>query len=277
VGLRQSLRGREHCCWHRPASATYGSSRAASSQLFDPSFACWSAPGCADQAPIKFGLGPDDPDVTIIGGSGVNESKFPFVPEPPSPPIKIAVVARMLRSKGIREAIEAVQQARSMGAPLELSLYGEPDTSNPNSLSERMLREWSKIPGVHWHGPSPDVARVWREHHIALLLSHREGLPRTLVEAAASGRPIVTTDVVGCRELVRAGEEGILVPLGDRDAVVQALIKLASQASLRQHMGRAAHARFRECFTEDAVRATITALYRRLACPQVDAKSPRQQ
>ncbi len=222
--------------------------------------------------PREFGLGPDDPDVTIVGGSGVNERKFPLVPEPPSPPVRIAVVARMLSSKGIREAIEAVQQARSMGAPVELSLYGEPDASNPSSLTDNMLREWSKLPGVHWHGSSPDVARVWREHHIALLLSHREGLPRTLVEAAASGRPIVTTDVVGCRELVRTGQEGILVPLGDRDAAAQALVKLATQPWLRQRMGRAAHARFYECFTEDAVRATITELYRRLA--QAQARQP---
>jgi glycosyltransferase involved in cell wall biosynthesis len=226
--------------------------------------------------PHEFGLGPDDPDVTIIGGAGVNESKFPLVSEPPSPPVKVAVVARMLSSKGIREAIEAAQQARRMGAPVELSLYGEPDASNPSSLTESMLREWSKIPGVNWHGLIPDVARVWQEHHIALLLSHREGLPRTLVEAAASGRPIVTTDVVGCRELVRNGQEGFLVTLGDRDAAAQALAKLALDASLRQRMGLAAHARFRECFTEDAVRTTIKQLYRRLAHLQAHAGSPRQ-
>jgi glycosyltransferase involved in cell wall biosynthesis len=226
--------------------------------------------------PHEFGLGPDDPDVTIIGGAGVNESKFPLVSEPPSPPVKVAVVARMLSSKGIREAIEAAQQARSMGAPVELSLYGDPDASNPSSLTESMLREWSKIPGVNWHGLIPDVARVWQEHHIALLLSHREGLPRTLVEAAASGRPIVTTDVVGCRELVRNGQEGFLVTLGDRDAAAQALAKLALDASLRQRMGLAAHARFRECFTEDAVRTTIKQLYRRLAHLQAHAGSPRQ-
>jgi glycosyltransferase involved in cell wall biosynthesis len=226
--------------------------------------------------PHEFGLGPDDPDVTIIGGAGVNERKFPLVSEPPSPPVKVAVVARMLSSKGIREAIEAAQQARRMGAPVELSLYGEPDASNPSSLTESMLREWSKIPGVNWRGSIPDVTRVWQDHHIALLLSHREGLPRTLVEAAASGRPIVTTDVVGCRELVRNGQEGFLVTLGDRDAAAQALAKLALDASLRQRMGLAAHARFRECFTEDAVRTTIKQLYRRLAHLQAHAGSPRQ-
>jgi len=224
--------------------------------------------------PREFGLDPGDPDVTLIGGSGVNESKFPLMPEPPSPPVKIAVVARMLSTKGIREAVEAVQLARSLGAPVELDLYGEPDASNPSSLNETMLREWSKIPGVRWHGSSADVARVWQEHHIALLLSHREGLPRTLVEAAASGRPIVATDVVGCRELVRTGEEGILVPLGDLQAAARALVELARDAPLRQRMGRAAHARFREGFTEDAVRATITELYRRLARREAQASRP---
>ena len=217
--------------------------------------------------PHEFGLDSKDADVTIVGGSGVDPNAFPFAPQPPAPPVKIAVVARMLKSKGIAEAVAAVERARSLGAPVELSLFGKPDPRNPNSLTEDTLRSWSTVPGIRWYGHVPDVARVWQEHHIALLLSYREGLPRALVEAAAAGRPIVATDVVGCREVVRSGKEGLLVPLGDIEAAARALVKLAGDAGLRERMGRAANTRFHEAFTADAVARAVGALYRGLADP----------
>jgi glycosyltransferase involved in cell wall biosynthesis len=217
--------------------------------------------------PHEFGLDSEDADVTIVGGCGVDANAFPFVPQPPAPPVKIAVVARMLKSKGIAEAVAAVECARSLGAPLELSLFGEPDPRNPNSLTESALRRWSTAPGIHWYGHVSDVSQVWQQHHIALLLSYREGLPRALVEAAAAGRPIVATDVVGCREVVRNGKEGLLVPLGDIEAAARALVKLAGDACLREHMGRAANMRFHEAFTADGVIRAIGGLYRSLADP----------
>jgi glycosyltransferase involved in cell wall biosynthesis len=212
--------------------------------------------------PREFRLGVRDADVTIVGGSGIDPKKFPVTPEPPFHPVKIAVVARMIQPKGIEEAIAATRRARIQGADVELHLFGEPDPSNPISLTEEQLQRYSAEAGIYWHGATNDVPRVWREHHIALLLSHREGLPRTLVEAAAAGRPIVTTDVVGCREVVRDQKEGFLVPRGDIDATAQALIALASDAALRARMGAAAHARYLERFTEAAVTSTVGAVYR---------------
>src|SRR5579864_3595569 len=97
-----------------------------------------------------------------------------------------------------------------------------------------------------------------------MLLSYREGLPRSLVEAAAAGRPIVATDVPGCRELVRDGKEGILVPLGDTEAAGRALATLAADQALRRRLGAAANARFNERFTAAAVRETVRNLYRSL-------------
>src|SRR5208282_862555 len=99
---------------------------------------------------------------------------------------------RMIRPKGIAEAVEATRRARAMGADLELHLFGDPDPSNPATLTEADLRRYAAVPGITWHGRVADVAQVWREYHVALLLSYREGLPRTLVEAAAASRPIVT-------------------------------------------------------------------------------------
>jgi glycosyltransferase involved in cell wall biosynthesis len=214
--------------------------------------------------PREFGLNPDGAEVTIVGGAGVDPEKFPLSEAPPVPPVKVAVVSRMIRPKGIVEAVAAVRRARGLGAPVELHLFGDPDPDNRRSIPQATIAEWTQEAGITWHGRVTDVARVWREHHIAMLLSYREGLPRALVEAAAAGRPIVATDVAGCREVVRDEQEGILAPLGDTEAAAQALVKLAADPALRARMGAAAHARFREHFTADAVRQTVGELYRAL-------------
>jgi glycosyltransferase involved in cell wall biosynthesis len=215
--------------------------------------------------PQEFGIRSDAADLTIVGGSGVDPANFPRSQEPASPPLKVAVVSRMIRPKGIAEAVEAVRRARGAGAPVELHLFGDPDPANPRSIPQATLEGWSAAPGVAWHGRVADVARVWHEHHIAMLLSYREGLPRSLVEAAAVGRPIVATDVAGCREVVRDGQEGILVPLGDIGAAARALTTLAADPDLRYRLGAAANARFHERFTADAVRQKVRNLYLSLA------------
>jgi glycosyltransferase involved in cell wall biosynthesis len=211
--------------------------------------------------PREFGLDPAGANVTIVGGAGVDPTQVPVTPEPPAPPVKVAVVGRMLVPKGIAETVEAVRRARAQGAPIELNLYGEPDPSNRRSYSQDQLRRWAAEPGIAWHGPTDDVARVWRENHVAMLLSYREGLPKALVEAAAAGRPIVASDVTGCREVVRDGIEGLQAPLGDVDAAARALVRLAGDTALRLRLGTAAHARFAERFTEAAVVRTMTEFY----------------
>jgi glycosyltransferase involved in cell wall biosynthesis len=217
--------------------------------------------------PGEFGIDPDDADVTIVGGAGVDPAKFSHSDEPSAPPVKVAVVGRMIRPKGIVESVDAVRRARAAGASIELHLFGDPDPDNPRSIPRATLEQWSKEPGIAWHGHDTDVARVWREHHVAMLLSYREGLPRSLVEAAAAGRPIVATDVPGCREVARDGKEGILVPRGDSDAAARALAALAADQALRQRLGAAANARFNERFTAAAVRETVRNLYRSLVPP----------
>jgi glycosyltransferase involved in cell wall biosynthesis len=173
----------------------------------------------------------------------------------------------MIKPKGIAEAVAVVQRARALGAAVELHLYGVPDPSNRTTHTEAELRRWGSAPGIYWHGATDDVARVHREHHIAMLLSVREGLPKSLVEAAAAGRPIVATDVPGCREIVRRGREGYLVPVDDIDAAAQALVVLAGDGALRRRLGEAAHARFRARFTLAAVKAVFADLYGSLIAP----------
>ncbi len=210
--------------------------------------------------PREFGL--SESEVTIVPGAGVDPNDFPLQPEVPAPPLRVAVVARMIRAKGIEDAVEAVRKARAQGVDVQLDLYGTPDRSNRRSCTEGELRAWSREPGIAWQGATADVPGVWRTHHVAMMLTrYREGVPRSLIEAAASGRPIVTTDAPGCRDLVRDGREGMLVPLRNTDAAAQALVALANDADLRRRLGAAAHARFLERFTEAEVRRRVNTVY----------------
>ena len=180
----------------------------------------------------------------------------------------------MIKPKGIAGAVAAVQRARALGAAVELHLYGAPDPSNRTSYAEADLRRWANDPSIHWHGVTDDVARVYREHHVAMLLSVREGLPKCLVEAAAAGRPMVATDVPGCRELVRQGCEGFLVPFGDVETAAQALLRLAGDQALRLRLGAAANARFQKRFTVAAVKAVFADLYRSLLSVGASGAAP---
>jgi glycosyltransferase involved in cell wall biosynthesis len=217
-----------------------------------------------EEDPREFGLDPADGDVVIVGGAGVDQNDYPFVAEPPAPPVKVALVSRMIAPKGVADAVEATRRARAEAA-LELHLFGDPDPADRRSIAEALLRRWAQEPGIHWHGRTDDVAGVWREHHIAILLPYdREGLPRALVEAAAAGRPIVTSDITGCREVVRDGKEGFLIPPRDVDAAARALVTLAKDAGLRARLGAAANARFCQRFTEQAVTRVVGDLYRSL-------------
>src|SRR5215211_8591996 len=174
--------------------------------------------------PKLLGLDPLERRVALVGGAGIDPERLRPEPLPTLPRLKVAVVARMLWSKGVDVAVEAVRAARAEDAAIELSLYGAPDPSNPKAVPEEVLRRWSDGPGIHWHGPTDDVASVWRAHHVCCLPSRGgEGLPRTLLEGAACGRAVVTTDVPGCRTFVRDGLEGRMVPPDDAASLAQVL------------------------------------------------------
>jgi glycosyltransferase involved in cell wall biosynthesis len=218
--------------------------------------------------PKLLGLDPAGPKVTIVGGAGIDPEALTPSALPAQPPLKIALVARMLWSKGVDLAVEAVRTARAQGAPIELSLYGAPDPSNPKAIPEETLKAWSSEPGISWHGATRDIAAVWRDHHVACLPSRGgEGLPRTLLEAAACGRAIVTTDVPGCRTLVRDGVEGCLVAPNDAPALADAFLSLAHDPERVARMGAAARARVLDGFTERDVINSVKRLYASMLSP----------
>jgi glycosyltransferase involved in cell wall biosynthesis len=210
-----------------------------------------------------LGLDPDDSErVTLVGGAGVDPDAFPVHPLPHASPLRVALVARMLWSKGVDVAVEAVRLARARGVEVELSLYGAPDPSNPRAIPEATLLEWAAEPGVAWHGQTGDVAAVWRDHHVCCLPSRGgEGLPRTLIEGAACGRAVLTTDVPGCRTLVRGGIEGLLVPPGEAGPLADALVRMAADPGLVARLGAAARERVLGGYTERHVMEALKSLY----------------
>lgn len=213
--------------------------------------------------PVTLGLNPTDAGkVAIVGGAGVDP--LILMPEPPphAPPLKVALVARMLWSKGVDLAVEAVRLARAEGARVEFTIHGAPDPSNPKAIPEATLKEWTARPGVTWGGPTRDIEGVWRRHHLCILPSRGgEGLPRTLLEAAACGRAILTTDVPGCRSFVRDGQDGLVVPAEDAAALARALVQFAQSPALAERMGESARARVLDGFTERDVMEGVKTLY----------------
>ena len=201
--------------------------------------------------------------VTLIPGSGVDTAGLRPTPEPDGVPVAV-LVGRMLKDKGVVELVGAARLLRDRGVALEVRLVGPPDPHNPASIPEATLNAWRQAGVVAWAGPEADIAAVWRDAHIAVLPSYREGLPKALLEAAACGRPLVATDVPGCRQVVRDGETGLLVPARDVVALADALQRLAGDPGLRRRLGANARRLVEAEFAETPVVAATLRLYRHL-------------
>jgi colanic acid biosynthesis glycosyl transferase WcaI len=202
----------------------------------------------------------DQRHVRLIRGSGIDIDHFHPQPEPPGE-VTVAVVSRMLWDKGIHNLVEAVTSLRAKGVPVRLNLVGDPDPDNPASIPAATLEEWDLRDGIDWLGFQNDVREVWSKAHIAALPSRREGLPKSLLEAAACGRPIVATDVPGCREVVIEGETGFLVPSRDTEALARAIERLVADPALRNRMGQAARSRAILEFRDELVIERHLAVY----------------
>jgi glycosyltransferase involved in cell wall biosynthesis len=208
-------------------------------------------------------LGIDPERIALIRGSGVDASRFAPLPEPNGETVTVALVSRMLRDKGVLDAVAAVRLLRARGLPIELVLAGPTDPDNRGSLTSDSLYSLAAEPGIEWLGPVADVRTVWRRAAIAVLPSnYGEGVPKALIEAAACARPIVATDVPGCREVVHRGETGILVPPHNVDALAEAIAALAGDPARRSAMGRAGRRLIESDFAEEIVARRTLALYR---------------
>ncbi len=203
---------------------------------------------------------------TVLGGAGIDPLSFPVQPTPDNAVPSAAYVGRMISSKGVDVLMQAAGRLRQRGVPLTLDLYGHSDDGNPEAIPEAALHRWSDEGLGRWHGPTRDVAGVWRRTDIYVTPTRGgEGLPRSLLEAAASGRPAIVTDVAGCRSFVRHGIEGLIVPPDDAGALAAALEQLACDPELRLRMGRAARARVLDGYTIPQVSEAYAQSYRAMA------------
>ena len=211
---------------------------------------------------IRIGVHPDR--IELIPGSGVDTEALTPLPEPEGP-FTMALVARMLEAKGVREAVEAQRLLRARGLDVNLLLAGAPDPENPGTIHESELEGWRNIPGLRWLGHVADIRAVWAAAHVAVLPStYGEGLPKSLLEAAACGRPIVATDLPGCREIARADVNAIRVPPRDPEALARAVETLMGQPELRRRFGAASRRLAVEEFSAARIGAETAALYGRM-------------
>jgi glycosyltransferase involved in cell wall biosynthesis len=201
----------------------------------------------------------------LIRSSGVDTAVFQPSPPPPGPPIVI-MPARLLWPKGVGEFVEAARLLRRGRVPIRMALVGEPAAHSPATVTQSMIESWVDQGAIEWWGRQSDMTRVYAQSHIVCLPSYYgEGVPRVLIEAAASGRPIVTTDTPGCREVVEHGDNGLLVPPRTPTALAEALLTLAQDPELRIEMGRQGRERAVAEFSLDRVVAATLEVYERLS------------
>ena len=208
----------------------------------------------------------DPARVRLIPSSGVDCTRFqpPAAARAPGPS-RVLLAARLLWDKGLAEYVAAARTLRSEGREVAFQLAGDPDPGNPASVPVDTVREWQAEGVVEWLGHVEDMPALLAQADIVVLPSYREGLPRTLIEAAACARPLVATDAPGCREVVTGGVDGLLVPVGDGDALARAIARLLDDPALAARLGLAARAKALAHYDERAVIAATRAVYAELA------------
>jgi glycosyltransferase involved in cell wall biosynthesis len=232
---------------------------------------------CEDRDLLVAEVGVSPEKTTVIRGSGVNVNEFQATAEGPGPPI-VLLSSRMLSIKGIRDFVEAAKLLRARGIDARFVLAGDTDPGSPGAIPRERLQEWQNAGSVEWWGYQQSMSRMLQQAAIVCLPSHGgEGVPKALIEAAASERAIVATDVPGCRDIVRHGTNGLLVPAKNPAGLADAIAQLLNDAPLRAEMGRRGREIAVNEFSEEKVIQQTLALYRKLlngAAAPVGADSP---
>lgn len=190
-----------------------------------------------DQALLQRYAGIQEAQVVRIRGSGVDLNSWPVQPLPPGPPL-VVMAARLLVDKGLHEFVEAARLLQGhVGA--RFVLVGDVDPGNPTNVPRKQIEQWASEGVIEWWGHQDNMQKVLAAAHVVTLPSYREGLPKVLIEAAASGRAVVTTDVPGCRDAVEAGRTGLLVRPRDAKALANAIRELLDNPLHIRAMGQA--------------------------------------
>lgn len=214
-----------------------------------------------DDREIIAGLGVKAGNIRLVRGAGVDTAMYAPVPQPDGVPL-VVLPARMLRDKGVAEFVEAARQLKQRGVHARFVLAGEPDPENPASVSEEQLIAWQQEGAVEWWGRSENMPQVYAQSCIVCLPSYREGLPKSLLEAVSCALPVVTTNVPGCRDIVRDGDNGILVEARNAGALADALGKLLANPKLCLQMGQRGRERVLQEFSQERIVSQVLSLYR---------------
>lgn len=198
----------------------------------------------------------------LISGVGVDTGYFVPLPEPGGIPVAL-LVGRMLWDKGVETFVEAAKILKPR-AGIRFALVGAPDPGNPSSIPEEALVQWAEAGWVEWWRWQQDVRRAYGACHMVVLPSRGEGLPVSLVEAAACARPLVATDVPGCREVISNGVNGYLVPVDNAASLAAAIEKLADDECERKEMGKASRRLAEEKFDVRLINGQLLNLYRQV-------------
>jgi glycosyltransferase involved in cell wall biosynthesis len=199
----------------------------------------------------------------LVESVGVDIEHFYPTPEPDGLPV-ITLAARLLWDKGVGDLVAAARLLRERGVEARFVLVGEPDPGNPSSIDREQIEKWQAEGLVECLGWQADMQAVYTASQIVTLPSRHEGVPTSLLEAAASGRPLVASDIPGCRAIVIHGKTGLLVPPGDVAALADALVRLIGDKELRGRMGAAGRELVSKKFTQSQINAQTTAIYEQL-------------
>jgi len=200
--------------------------------------------------------------VVMIRGSGVDLASFSFVAEPEGIPV-IMLMARLLIDKGVLEFVEAARILKYQGVKCRFVLVGNTD-ENPKSVSSTLLNTWINEGVIEYWGYSDNPAETYSKANVAVLPSYREGLPKSLIEAAACGRAVITTDVPGCRDAILPDVTGILVPAKDAKSLAEAISVLCENSQLRKRLGSAGRKLAEDEFDIKSVINTHISIYEKL-------------
>lgn len=227
-----------------------------------------------DDRSVAIKLGVPLERIALIPGSGIDVDSMTPLSEPAGP-FTIGFVGRLLDDKGVRTLVHAHEILAKRGLAVRTLLAGAPDPSNPASIPDHVLDLWRNHQNLVMLGHVDDVRTVWAQAHVGVLPSRREGLPKSLLEAAACGRPLIATDVPGCREIARHGVNALLVPPDDAEALANAIEILMKDRNLRLRYGRAGRQLVTDEFSSSRIGREITELYARLLAEISGLKSSR--
>jgi len=202
--------------------------------------------------------------MSLIEGVGADPERFSPSPEPDPKSVVIVMAARTLWDKGVGVFVEAAQILQKR-LQVRMVLVGEPDPGNPASLETVTLKEWHRQGIIEWWGWQQEMERIYAQCHIiALPTMYGEGVPTTLIEAAACGRPVVATDIPGCRSIVQHEINGLLISPNDPLALAKAIERLALDPSLRMIFGAAGRQLVMEKFTHKKINHATLKVYQHL-------------